>query len=145
VARLSRYLLDGPFHHVTGRATGGILLYRDDDDRRYFRETLKTTIPIFEWKCWAWCLMGTHFHVLVEATLDKLSGGMHRIDTRYAQWFNERHGRRGRLFANRFSSFVIQDEEHLHAACHYILENPARARLCTKPEDWPWSGLGPPR
>jgi putative transposase len=144
MARLPRYLLDGLFHHVTARATGDVLLYQDDEDRRYFRELLKTTIPLFDWTCWAWCLMGTHFHLLVEAPLDKLSGGMHRVDSRYARWFNDRHGRRGRVFADRFSSFLIRDEPHLYAACHYVLENPVRARLARTCEEWPWSGLGAP-
>jgi REP element-mobilizing transposase RayT len=144
MARLSRYLLDGTFPHVTARATGGIQLYVDDEDRLEFRQTLKTTIPLFDWKCPAWCLMGAHYHALVEATLEALSGGMHRLNSRYARWFNDRHNWRGRLFADRFSSFVIEDEAHLHVACEYILQNPVRAACAARPPTGPGAASAPP-
>jgi REP element-mobilizing transposase RayT len=44
------------------------------------------------------------------------------------------------LFAERFASFVLDDEQHLHAAVEYIHQNPVRARLCDRAADWPWSG-----
>src|SRR4051794_21650100 len=107
--RLPRYALDGQFHHITARATGGALLYVDDEDRRWFRDQLRSALRAFQLTCHAWCLMGTHYHVILEGPLTRLSPTMHRLDGRYATWFNERHGRRGRLFADRFASFVIRD------------------------------------
>src|SRR5438045_2468328 len=73
MARLPRYALGGEFHHVTGRATGGILLYVDDEDRLRFRNELRSTLRVFDLKCHAWCLMGTHYHVLVGGAVERLS------------------------------------------------------------------------
>jgi REP element-mobilizing transposase RayT len=88
--------------------------------------------------------MTTHYHFLVEAPLEPLSRGMHRLNFLYATGFNSRHSRRGRLFADRFASFVIRDEQHYAAACEYILQNPVKAGLCARADEWRWSCLGSP-
>src|SRR5437660_774441 len=109
--RLPRYVLDGTFHHVTSRATGGIYLFGDDLDREALIRLLLRVIRRRRLVVHAYCLMGTHFHVVVEAPLARLSPAMHELNGRYADRFNRRHGRRGRLFADRFASFVIRDED----------------------------------
>ncbi len=144
MARIPRYQLDGLFHHVTVRGTGGIYLFVDDPDRAYFVPLLRSSIDRFRWICHAWCLMGTHYHLVVEAPTEQLSRGMHRLNTLYAMYFNDRHGRRGRLFENRFASWLIRDEAHLQAACWYVLHNPVAAGLCRSAEEWSWGGLGGP-
>lgn len=92
------------------------------------------------WRCHVYCLMTNHYHLVVEAKVRLLSSGIQQLSGRHAQRFNERHDRYGHLFAGRFSSFVIDTEGHFAAACQYVLENPVRAGLCSRPEDWPWSG-----
>jgi putative transposase len=84
--------------------------------------------------------MTNHYHLVVETKLRLLSSGVQQLSGRHAQRFNERHARYGHLFAGRFSSFVIDTDDHFAAACQYVLENPVRAGLCSRPEDWPWSG-----
>jgi REP element-mobilizing transposase RayT len=144
MARIPRYALGGAFHHVTSRATGGHALFVDDDDRAYFLALLRRSLVRFRLTCHAYCLMGTHYHLVIEAPIERLSRGMHRVNGLYAMGFNERHQRRGRLFADRFASFVLRDEEHFARACEYILQNPVKAGVCKRAADWPWSGLGSP-
>src|SRR5438270_572822 len=89
--------------HITSRGVGGIAIYVDDIDRERFARLLKQVAHQFGWKCEEWCLMGTHYHLLVETDRDALSWGMHRLNGLYAQGFNRRHGRKGGLFEERFS------------------------------------------
>ena len=84
--------------------------------------------------------MDNHYHALIETRLDRLSAGLHRLNGRHAQRFNERHGRVGHLFQDRFFARVLRDDEHLSAACFYIWNNPVRVGLCPQAGDWPWSG-----
>src|SRR5262245_61795396 len=135
--RLSRYHLAGHFHHVTARATGRELLFVDDHDRESFLRLLRIVISRHAWICHAFCLMGTHYHLIVEAPLERLSPGMNLLNGVYCARFNRRYGRRGRLLADRFASFVIRDDGHLNAAISYVLENPVKAALCTAPDEWP--------
>ncbi len=75
----------------------------------------------------------THYHLVVEAKREQMSHAVHRLNGLYAQGFNRRHERRGHLFENRFSSWVIRDDEHLRATVAYVLENPSMQDFAAKP------------
>jgi REP element-mobilizing transposase RayT len=139
VPRLPRSRLDDGIFHATARAVFGARLFLDDLDRIDFLKLLGSTAERFDWRRHAHCLMGTHYHLVVEATREHLSDGMRSLNGDYARRFNHRHGRRGHLFGDRFSSFVLRDDAHLQAAVVYVLSNPVRAGLCPDPWDWPWS------
>jgi REP-associated tyrosine transposase len=137
--RLRTDLPDGLFH-VTARGAGRIAIYRDDEDYRLFLRLLGMTVERRRWHCLALCLMPNHYHLVLDTTRRRLSRGFHWLNGSYAQAFNRRHGRWGHLFGDRFSSWVVVDEEHVAATCEYVRANPVRAGLCTTVDDWPWSG-----
>jgi REP element-mobilizing transposase RayT len=114
-------------------------LFVDDDDRRAFLWLLNTSCSKFTVLRRAYCLMSTHYHLLLEGTSADLSRVMRRVNSRYAQRFNERHGRFGHLFAERYTVRVIHDDAHLAQVYAYIDANPAEAGLCEFGERWPWS------
>ena len=140
---LRQDLPDGVFH-VTTRGVAREPIFRDDEDRRLFLHLLAATGEGNSWRCHVHCLMGTHYHLIVEASVRSLSRGLHRLNGVYAQLFNRRHSRTGHLFGDRFAAFVIEDEDHLQAACEYVLHNPVRAGLCDRADEWPWSGARRP-
>jgi REP element-mobilizing transposase RayT len=130
------------FFHVTSRGVGGAHIYLDDNDREAFWMLLTHVVEMFDWRLHAWCLMGTRYHLMVEAPRHRLSAGMHRLNGLYAQRFNRRHRRKGHLYEERFSSWLVEGERHLRAAVRYIVENPVRAKLCGDRRDWLWSWPG---
>lgn len=132
---------DGVFH-AFNRGVAKMTLYHDTADFRRFRALLRSVARRFGWVVHVYCLMPNHYHLLVGALQPDLSAGMHRLNGLYAGGFNERYGRVGHVFQNRFGARSIEGGEYLEAACAYILENPVRAGLCERPEDWPWSGRG---
>lgn len=139
LARPLRSDLPDGFFHVTDRGAGGIAIYRTDDDRRAFLALLLHCVGRYGWDPYAFCLMTTHYHLVVRARRTDLSQGLHRLNGLYAQSFNDRHGRFGHLFADRFAARAIEDEEHLLAACAYVVANPVRAGICDDPRDHePW-------
>ena len=139
MARIARkHLPSEGIYHVTARSVHGQPLFVHDIDRLEFLGLFETVSRKAGWTCHAWCLMDTHYHLVLETTMPVLSHAMHRLNTVYAQRFNRRHDRRGHLFDSRFSSWVIRDEAHLEATCKYVLTNPARAGLGTS-EPWPWA------
>lgn len=140
MARLLRSdLPDGTFH-VTARGVDRAPVFLDDDDRRDFLRLLAETVARHDWCCHAFCLMGNHYHLLVDATRPRLSAGVHRLNGVYAQGFNRRHARTGHLFGGRFSSWIVETEAHLERTYEYVLQNPVRAGFCDHADDWPWSG-----
>lgn len=140
MARTPRRNLPDGIYHVTTRAVAGERAFRDDDDRRYFLGLLAKVGCDYRWTLDTFCLMTTHYHVLVESTREGLSDGLRVLNGDYARAFNRRYGRRGHLFADRFASWLVESDEHCDAARTYILLNPVKAGLCARVADWPWSG-----
>jgi REP element-mobilizing transposase RayT len=83
--------------------------------------------------------MGTHYHLVLETSCDRLSSGLQQLNWLYAMHFNTRYGLFGHLLADRFSTRAIEGDEYLFEACAYVLLNPVKAGLCDRVEDWPWS------
>lgn len=137
--RRPRKELPSGFFHITSRGVDGSLIFRDDNDRRRFVLLLQQVTELWRWRVLAWCMMGTHYHLVVESRCEQMSLAVHRLNCLYAMGFNWRYERRGHLFENRYSAWVIEDEEHLGATIEYVLENPVRAGLCTDTGDWLWS------
>jgi putative transposase len=138
--RILRSTLPDGYFHVTARGVEQRTIYLDREDCRSFLTLFASVARRYGWNVHAFCLMPNHYHVALEATRAALSDGVQWLNGVYAQGFNRRHARWGHLFGARFASWVIESETHLEAARRYILENPVRAGLCERPEDWPWSG-----
>ena len=79
--------------------------------------------------CHAYCLMGNHYHLLVETPLANLGEAMHRINRGYVQQFNATHEREGHLFERRYRSWIMGDEARQMEALRYIVRIPS-ARDC---------------
>jgi REP element-mobilizing transposase RayT len=133
-----RDLPDGYFH-VTARGVNGSAIFLEDVDRLDFLDVLARVAARLELPVLARCLMDTHYHLIVAATTEKLSAAMQRLNGTYALRFNRRHGRRGHVFGERFSSWVISDDEHLSAALRYVVDNPVKAGMCSAGAEWPWT------
>ena len=118
------------------------LVYTDDVDRERFLELLARTVIHRGWRCHTYCLMGTHYHLLVETPDPDVSAGLQYLNGCYAQWFNRRHRRRGHLFGARFWGELVANDSHLLELSRYIVRNPVRAGLCTHPIEWRWSSYG---
>lgn len=114
-------------------------MFITDVDRSAFCRRLSLVIADFSWKCRAFCLMTTHYHLLLEVPANSLQIGMHRLNGPYAQGFNLRHGRSGHLRGDRYGALAVESDGHMLRAFRYIARNPVEAGLCTAPSDWLWS------
>jgi putative transposase len=126
-------------HHVVSRSNAGEEIFRHDRDASVFFATLARAIVDHGWRCDAYCLMPTHYHLLLQTPRPTLSTGMHWLNASYARLFNAASGRRGHVFQKRFHSELVSDDVHLAEALRYIALNPVRAGLVDGPGDWAWS------
>jgi putative transposase len=117
-------------------------LYADDHDRWRFIGILGDVTREIGWRCLAFCLMNTHYHLLIEEREVPVSRGMRLLNGRYATSHNMRHRRVGHLFNGRYRDMPIDSEEHLLSAIRYVALNPVAAGMCAKPEEWPWGSYG---
>src|SRR5215210_583330 len=132
----------GGIYHVTSRGNRGCEIFRDDGDRVVFLSRLLVTLDRFAWDLHAWCLLSTHFHLLVTTQRATIAAGMQELKSRYAELFNGRYGLSGHLFGGRYKHRWVKTEQHLMNAYAYIALNPVRAGVCEQPVDWWWSSYG---
>jgi len=139
MARRNRGTIHAGIYHVTRRSAGPIEMFRDDFDRTDFCNRLARTISKHEWILHAFCLMRTHYHLLVEVAENALQPGMHRLNAGYAVEFNRRWGRSGHLRGAPYGAKPVVTDEHLFGVVRYIARNPVVGGLCDRPGDWLWS------
>lgn len=142
MGRRPRVHFDGAIYHVFSRGVNCQSIFADDQDRRAFLDRLKQVAADASAEILAYCLMGNHFHFAIKVGAVPLSVIMQRLETSYCLQFNYRHDRTGHLFQARYQSKICLTESYLRTVIQYIVMNPVRAGLVTKPEDWPWSSLG---
>ena len=139
MSRRPRLTFAGATYHVMSRGNRKSTIFHDDVDRYQFLRILGTAAVSYDLLISAACLMGNHYHLILEAPRCNLSEAMHFINSVFAQRSNRRHAQTGHVFEARFRSLVIQRESYLRRAARYIVRNPVRAKLVARPGDWAWS------
>lgn len=139
MARPLRIEYPGAVYHVTSRGNARQTIFRDDRDRTFFLDLLGATVDRFRWLCHGYCLMGNHYHLLIETPEGNLSRGMRQLNGVYTQAFNCLHKRPGHLFQGRYKAILVEKDSYLLALCRYIVLNPVAAGMVKVPEDWAWS------
>lgn len=92
----------------------------------------------------AWCVMPNHVHALIEPTfsLPRIVQGWKSYSARWAVLNGEALALPlpiGRFWMRGYWDRYIRDQRHLDAALYYVHQNPVKAGLCEKAEDWRWS------
>lgn len=131
----------GAINHVTARGNNGRPIFTSNSDRTQFLDILATIAAKRRWICHAYCLMGNHYHLLIQTLEPDLGAGMRHLNGRYAVGFNHRSARKEHLFGERYHPAPIRTDAHLLEAARYILLNPVRAGICGRPGDWRWSSF----
>lgn len=126
-------------YHVIARGNGRRKIFVDDIDHLSFLEVFEGILSRFGWRCLTYCLMGSHYHLVVRTPSPNLSLGMRQLNGVYAQRFNRRRGTCGHLFQGRFKSTLVDRDSYLLELSRYVALNPVRARNCRTPEEWRWS------
>jgi REP element-mobilizing transposase RayT len=139
MARPPRLVEAGSILHIGACGAARQQLFRDDHDRGRFLALLDLVVRKFRWSCLSYCLMGNHYHLLIEIAERNLSEGMQALNGKYARAFNDRHTRDGCVFGARFWCRRVSTDRYFHAAVRYINLNPVEARFCRDADQWPWS------
>ena len=82
--------------------------------------------------------MTNHVHMLIKEN-EEIGKSIKRITVGYVQWYNNKYGRTGHLFQNRYRSETVEDEKYLLTVLRYIHQNPLKAEIVSKMEEYAWS------
>jgi len=142
MARPLRIEYGGAVYHVTSRGDRQETIFDDDQDRTAFLNILGEVVSRFRWRCHAYCLMGNHYHLMIETPEANLTKGMRHLNGVFTQWSNRRHKRSGHLFQGRYKAILVDRDAYFLELGRYIVLNPVRAAMVKHPRLWAWSSYG---
>jgi REP element-mobilizing transposase RayT len=141
MSRAQRAKSETAIYHALVRGINQQTIFEDSEDCQQFLDILAEVKVITKFELYAYCLMDNHVHLLLKETDEPLAQIFKRLGVRYVQWFNQKYQRSGHLFQDRFKSEPINDEAYFITVIRYIANNPVKAGLCNKPENYQWSSL----
>lgn len=142
MARTARVKSRTGIYHVMLRGINKQTIFEDEEDKYKFLETLKTFEGFDSYKFFAYCFMNNHVHILIQEVKDEISTAIKRISSSYVFWYNKKYERCGHLFQERFKSEVIESEGYFLTVLRYIHQNPIKAGIVEKIEDYNWTSYG---
>jgi putative transposase len=139
MSRTLRIEFPDAVYHVTSRGDRQETIFVDDVDRGRLLVLVEQAMKRFEATVLAYCLMGNHYHFVLQTRRANLALVMRHINFNFSQAFNKRHGLVGHLFQGRYKAILVDRDAYLMALCRYVELNPVRAGLVAAPSDWFWS------
>lgn len=131
-------------YHVLNRRVGRLTLFEDPADYAAFEKILAEAYAQTRIRITAYCLMATHWHLLLWPRQDgELSEVLRWITVTHTQRWHAHHQTAGTgpVYQGRFKSFPVQTNEHFLTVARYVERNPLRAKLVKQAENWQWSSL----
>lgn len=141
--RTARIKSNTAIYHVMMRSISNFNLFKDKKDKDKYLKLLKKYKEIHTFKLYAFCLMDTHAHLLIDSNGADISKFMHKINQCYAQYYNKRYNRTGHVFGDRFKSKIAYTDVSIMCMSAYIHNNPKDIngyKNCV--ENYSYSSLG---
>ena len=159
-------LSTGHYYHIYNRSIAGYKIFNNQNEFQRFRDAMifymasnrllkfarhldlspknKHQMDFnedeYQVRIVAYCLMPTHFHLLLEQLRDNgITKYLSSISESYSRYFNIKHKRNGPLWESRFKNVLVGSDEQLIHLTRYIHLNPTSANLVDKPEEWDYS------
>ena len=147
------------FYHLYNRTNNSEIAFKEQRNYIYFLQKYRKLVAPFV-ETHAYCLMPTHFHFLIrirefeeyEKDGPHLKGGAHqpvRLDTlrrnigiwqsSFTKAINKAYNRHGSLFQRHTKALLVDEDSYLISLINYIHQNPIRAGLVDRLEQWPFS------
>ena len=129
----------GAIHHAGTRGNRSEAIVFDDDDRQHLLWLVQRMCEHYDLECGAYCVMTTHYHLILRSRTGRISRGMAMLNSWFARWVNARYERRGHVFGERFFNRVMEDGGYRREVARYLPLNPVRAGVVADAESWSWS------
>jgi REP element-mobilizing transposase RayT len=148
-------LTQGYIYHIYNRGNNKRPIFFSDENYLYFLRGMQKTIAL-SCDVLSWCLMPNHFHFLIHANEDSVieikdnsfprqqfSQSIKQLLSSYTKAVNKQQAFTGSLFQQKTKAICTTGNENFFGATvfHYIHQNPMKAGLVTKMEDWDYSSF----
>ena len=142
--RIARVAVGDTLYHVINRSNGRVRIFNTDKDYQHFESLLEEGKELIDMRILAYCIMPNHFHLVLYPKKDGDMG-------EFMRWVTTTHVRQrrvqtnsighGHLYQGTYKSFPVQTNEYAQYLMCYVEQNPLRAKLVKRAEDWQWGSL----
>ena len=138
--RRPRVFLEGGMYHVYNRLARGARFFEEEAEAQALVDLLREVKRRDGLLVYAWCVLPTHYHVLIRTTSRPLWRSLVTVQVRYSKSVNRRHRVRGPVWQSRYKAKLVEDQRYFDQLVVYVHLNPVAAGLVSDPGEWPWSG-----
>jgi REP-associated tyrosine transposase len=136
---MSRPHVAGGLFHVIIRFHNREYLLDFPDARSRYLDALGRGIERSDVRLFAYCLMSSHIHLLLQLGRTTLGTFTKSVNTGWVNWLNKRFKRLGTAMANRPASVFCDSDTYALELVRYIHNNPVRAGVVASAEGSAWS------
>ena len=131
-------------YHVINSANARLPIFTNDKEYALFEELLLEAKELTGMRILAYCIMPNHWHLVLYPLRDgELSSFMQWLTNTHTRTWHVRHGTigTGHLYQGRYKSFLVQNDTYALQVLRYVEQNPLRAKLVKRSEQWRWGSL----
>lgn len=141
MAKIPRTHIEGAVYYVTSRGDNEEEIFKDNEDYQRYLELLKKYKEQYGFKLFAFVLLPTHLHLLIELKEGiTLSDIMHDLNANYTKYFNGKRERKGHLFQERYKMNLLEKAPYLLSyMAAYMHLNPKILGLAADVKDYAYS------
>lgn len=138
--RFPRNNLNTSFFHVMSQGINKEFIFNNAVDIKFYIKNMYEIKDKYYIEIIAYCIMNNHTHMLIKTNIIKnLSQYMHCLNTKYGLYYNKKYNRVGYVFCDRYKAEGIYSEKQLYHCIKYIFNNPVKAGICNKAEEYEFS------
>lgn len=137
--RQPRLIIPHAPYHVVQRGNNGCDVFYNNEDRKRYLDWLEHYSSRYLFSIIAYCLMPNHVHFVgIPKRKDSIAKTFQIVHMLHTQFLNKRKGWKGHLWHGRYYSMIL-DDSHLWTSIKYVEQNPVRANMVSRAEDYTWS------
>ena len=129
----------GGVYHLIQRGNNREYIFNRNDDKEYFLELIREVQIIMGFECYGFVVMGNHYHLIFKRHEVPIQAIMHRINSHFSRYYNQKNKRTGHVFENRYRGYHVNDDRYLLSLLRYVHQNPVVAKICGRVCDYRWS------
>lgn len=136
-----RPLAPGLAYHVRVVCNNKEFRFQTEQEFQSYLEIIREAKKKYHFFLYDYALMSSHIHLFLmtpgPVLLDKI---MWFINKSFSKGYNRKHGRCGHLWINPYQASVVDNDQYATTLLRYIANNPVKAGIVSKPDEWKWSG-----
>ena len=141
MSRAPRVDVGQEIYHIINRSNGRVSIFNTQKDYLHFERLLEEAKKLTDMRIIAYCIMPNHWHLVLYPKKDgDLSKFMQWLTLTHTQQYHVRTNTvgYGHIYQGRYKSFLVSKDNYLLQLIKYVEQNPLRAKLVKRAEDWRW-------